>query len=75
MKTYYLHTIDDQPAFFDGDQICFAGGPYARHKQPLSLSLRQIRREQRISAASRARWGMEDWGKRGYVRVHVPEAR
>jgi hypothetical protein len=74
-RTYYLHTINNYPAFFDGEQICFAGGASSRSPQRLCRSLRQVRREQSASARNRARWGFADWSDRlGYVRVHLPKA-
>jgi hypothetical protein len=73
--TYYLHTINDCPAFFDGEQICFAGGATSRSPQRLCRSLRQIRREQSASVRNRKRWGFEAGSDQiGYVRVHLPEA-
>lgn len=73
--TYYMHTLDDQPASFDGkDYIYFAGG-----NAPVILveSLRQIRREQQKEIArynrdyspERGRGIME---RLGYAKVRMP---
>lgn len=67
MKTYYLHTIDQQPAFFDGTTICFVG----RRPGVLCLSLAQIRREQKLSRIYRGQHKFEPMAY-GYVRVTLP---
>ena len=69
----YLHTIRGKPAFYDGMQICcgFVGGRH-RNRQPLCVSLRQIRREQRSAVEWRWDHGFDaDPEDYGYVRVHV----
>lgn len=71
--TYYLHTIDGRPAFFDrGEQICFINS-YGPSVPDLVPSLRQIRAEQKASAAWREEnfCGNENNGY-DYVRVRFP---
>lgn len=77
--TYYLHTINGQPAYFsepDG-QIVYAAGDAWRGRlpaQPLRKTTRQIRRDQQTTIRNRLSWGMKDGaGKYGYVRVTVPD--
>lgn len=55
MTTAYIHTIDSQPAFFDGDQIVFAANSKeGRYKaRPVCYSLDQIHTEQKLSQAYR----------------------
>ena len=58
MKTYYIHTIKGQAATFDGQRIRLAHF----HTKPnfLVTSLRQIRKEQIISAANRKKAGLKE---------------
>lgn len=63
----YMHTVDNQPATYDGEQICFAV-----RTRPIKLanSLRQIRREQHATI----RWRLaQKWDAKGYgyMRVEV----
>lgn len=66
-KTYYLHTLDGAPAWFDGFQVCFAVS-YGRAAK-LAASLRQIQREQRASISNREDAGYDNNAKLGYRRV------
>lgn len=69
--TRYMHTIDRQPAFYDGNQIVFASGVV---KQTAS-TIRQIRREQRATRRWRRDQGYSlEVGQLGYVRVEMPHA-
>lgn len=73
MKTYYMHTIDRRPAaYFPDNGIChmdFYGKP-----NPLAASLKQIRREQKITIEQRRARGLEqDETKYGYRRVCLPD--
>lgn len=73
-KSYYIHTLNGKPAFFDGDQICYAT-IYQRAGNVACKSLQQIRREQVKSE----RWRYEMFGEQatrhqyGYVRFTVPQ--
>jgi hypothetical protein len=72
-KTYYLHTLDGETAFFDGDQIVFAApGGLHRNQQKLCTSLRQIRREHEASCRWREAQGFEEHTEHDYIRVVVP---
>lgn len=71
--TYYLHTLNGQPAFFDGDQVVFAC--FYGKAAPLAASRRQIAKEQRKSRAYRAALHLEDGDRYGYRRVAAPEER
>lgn len=60
-KSWYMHTIDGKPAYFDGRQIVF----FMRHtnrKQARLLvgSLREIRQQQAASRRQRRAWGIKD---------------
>ncbi len=74
-NNYYLHTLDDKPAYFDGRQICFCfqGGDH-RSRQRLVRDLKQIRKEQEASRRWRDEMGYENsvW-RYGYVRVSLPD--
>lgn len=73
-RTYYLHTIDEKPAYFDGDQVVFNGGRWARGPQPLATSLRQIKDERLRSILFRLKRGWRSGdGRYGHVRVTVSE--
>jgi len=68
MKTKYLHTIDGHPAWFNGEQICFASP-----RKPLFLadSLQQLRKEQLAAKHHRASKGFPLFFKYGFVVVKV----
>jgi hypothetical protein len=75
-RIMYVHTIDDMPARFDGEQICYVSThPNGRfHARPVP-DLATIRREQRASIQYRKRNGFSDSaGEYGYVRVELPDA-
>lgn len=69
----YIHTIDNQPGEFDGDQVCYAGWGRTSHSRKPAYSLRQIKREQKKSMEFRAdMFGEKDQSHRyGYVRYSV----
>jgi hypothetical protein len=79
MKTYYLHTIDQKPAYFSkyDKQIVFAEDNTWRDRhgaQSLRKTVKQIRADQARTRKNRDAWGFkDDAGKYGYVRVVVPE--
>jgi len=65
----YLHTINGEPAVFDGWQICFA----SFHGKPNKLadSLAQIKKEQKVSTDNRASKGFKTvLGEYGYFRYN-----
>ena len=68
-KTYYLHTLDGQPADFSGEQVCYA----VHYGKPnkLATSLKQIRREQQASREYRERIGFENDCEYGYRRYSI----
>jgi hypothetical protein len=55
MRKAYMHTIDDKPAFFSGEQICFL--PPARTRGVLRYSYEQIKTERRKTIAWRKKMG------------------
>lgn len=62
--TMYMHTLDGQPASFDGrDYIHFADG---RHPAMLVSTLRRLRWEQKLASPGAGRFTF------GYVRVEIP---
>lgn len=70
-RVIYIHTIDDQPGEFDGDQICFASNYRHRPNVPAE-SLAQIKREQRATLRYRKSLGFSNEGtKYGYVKYAV----
>lgn len=72
--TFYMHTIDDRPGFFNGNQICFAivrGNGKAC--QRLVATLDQIRAEQKLSVRFRNSFGWEI-PRYDYVKVVLPES-
>lgn len=71
-KSMYVHLLDNQPAFFDDGQICFAthGIEFERLLVP---TLRQIRREQQATIAYRNTLGWKDGFKYSYLRVTVKQ--
>lgn len=71
-RTYYLHTLNGEPAGWDGSQISYvSGGARSRGVALLRSSLQQIRREQQAAIRFRAGQG---WGEMrySYVRVVLP---
>jgi hypothetical protein len=70
-KTYYLHTINGEPAEFvpHQKQLCFIGKYGAAGK--LASSLRQIRREQAINR--RQNPDISEGLTFGYVRVRIDD--
>lgn len=66
MRNKYLHTINGQPAGYNGNQIC-----YGWAGMPLANTLKQIRKEQRLTKKERKKWGCDDEDKYGYLRVEV----
>ncbi len=71
MKVYYMHTINDFPAIFDGGQVCYMRN-YGK-PNPLALSLKQIREEQKASAQYRRKMGFSNIAyEYGYRRVCAP---
>lgn len=73
-KNYYIHTINGRPAFFDGNQICYAS-KHQREGNVACTSLAQLRRQQHRSA----KWRYEMFGETGmkqeygYVRFTLPQ--
>lgn len=66
-KTYYMHTLNGMPAgFFDGKSVCFSSDVV------LCASLRQIRKEQRVSMRNDD--SPSDF-RYGYQRVRLPNDR
>lgn len=72
--TLYMHTLDREPAYYDGEQIVFAG----REVRQLAASLDQIRRERAASRHWRISRGLtnEGWDY-GYCRIkeNLPSPR
>lgn len=69
-KTIYIHTIDGRPAYFsepDG-QIVYVCH-YDRAAKP-AHSLKQIRKEQKITKENRKKWGFND-NDYGYKRYKI----
>jgi hypothetical protein len=62
----YLHTIDGQAATFDGYQICYA--TFFGTPNDLCSSLKQIKKEQKISKANRLKDGFHLDSDYGYLR-------
>lgn len=71
-KALYLHTLDDKPAFFDGNQVVFCN-PHLRRPMPLCASLAQLKREQNASVkyriANKMTASIRDYG---YIRLSEP---
>jgi hypothetical protein len=72
MKTtiYYMHTLDNRPAYYDGQQIVFA-----MKSRPLRLcsSLRDVRMQQRLSDRWRLSQGFQIRNyDQDYKRVRLP---
>ena len=73
-KWYYMHTIDEKPAAYDGEQICFLGSwnVFAVACE----SLKEIRKQAAASARWRQERGLTDEGFRySYVKFKLPEAK
>ena len=70
MTTYYLHTIDGKPAYYEeGRQIVFARC-YGK-AAPLVTTLKQIRKEQELSAEWRENEGLPHYYDYGHQRVSI----
>lgn len=68
--TVYIHTLNNQPATYDGQQICFAMH-YGKPSSSCS-SLKEIREQQRASSEWRRKRGYLETGwKFGYRRYSV----
>lgn len=70
----YMHTIEGQPGFFDGEQVCFMC-PCSQRRRDVNLvctSLEQIRREQAASTEYRERHKFGNDTTYGYVRIFIP---
>lgn len=74
-KTYYLHTIGGQPAYYvKGKQIFY--GDILEIPQHLVKSLNQIKREQKASCKYRKGWGWEESPQNfgyDYIIVRLPQ--
>lgn len=69
-RKVYMHTIDREPGFYTGEQICFL--PRSRAKGVLRDSLQEIREEQRKTIEWRKAQGMSDRDTRyGYRMFYV----
>lgn len=73
-KKHYMHTIDRQPAFFDGTQICFWRNCTVRGATFMFANSRdQIRNEQHKSSLFRFKRGYDDmYSGYSYIRVYLP---
>ena len=49
----YIHIIDGQPGIYDGFQVCYGGWGQHGHKIPIVPTLRQIKKEQRLTIKNR----------------------
>lgn len=67
-KCKYMHTLNGQPAQFDGEQICFAD-----KRIKLADSSVQIRREEQLSRRWRLQNGYENEWKESYVTIDIPD--
>ena len=68
MKTKYMHIINGKPGRFSGEQICYAG--VKNFKIRLVGSLKQIRKEQKLSKKFRKSMKWEDT-EYSYVLVEI----
>lgn len=66
--TYYMHTLDGKPAYFDGEHI-YLIRQFGKSKT-IGKSLRQIKREQQIDKRN-SESRIFDY-EYGYVRLRVP---
>lgn len=65
ITSFYMHTIDGEAAFFDGEQIVFAAGV----PRQLESSLQAIRRNEVNSSSFRINAGWSEPFSYGYVRI------
>jgi hypothetical protein len=63
-RTIYIHTINDEPAVFDGNEIVYAS-PYKAGVPAESLA--QIKREQRASYRYRQSDEVVEYGYRRFL--------
>lgn len=68
-KTYYMHTLDGQPAAFTEGYICFAYKQVLEHE--MATSLRQLRRQQADCISRRSSEGLGNDFDYGYVRIKL----
>ena len=70
-KWLYMHTIDNCPAQYEGQQICYANAVRGQAGiRRLCESLKQIKLEQRLSAKWRKEQGWEaNMDRYSYVRI------
>lgn len=69
-----MHTINHQPAFFSGGQICYAGNSHsARRYNILVKTLGQIKKERRESSQYRKEMFLDDDVNLGYIIVYAPD--
>jgi hypothetical protein len=75
MKRMYMHMINGQPAFFDGEMVCYMNhAQHGHHRQAIVPSLKQLRAEQKASLAYRKRNNYADHvNEYSYCIVGVPE--
>lgn len=62
----YMHTIEGQPAWYDGEQICYASW---RRVIPLVRDLATIKRQRRAANDWRTMQGFEPNENYGHFRV------
>lgn len=67
----YMHTLNGQPAAWDGLQIAYAS--FYGDANPLCRDLKQIRREQKASLRWREKMGFHNDFTHGHIRVSIPE--
>ena len=69
----YIHLLEGLPAFFDGEQLVYAGNSSNDYVRELAFSVHQIRKEQKISRKFRLHTFQEDKPQgMGYVKVMIP---
>lgn len=66
----YMHLIDSRPAFYDGEQICFANDGTTTSELFVD-SLKRIRKEKRMTIDFRTKCGFELIDDYSYLRVKV----
>lgn len=73
INKYYLHTIRDQPGFFDGYQVCIASHSLRQKSNVLARDLEQVKREQEQCIKNRKEDSLpckeSDYG---YIVVYLP---
>lgn len=69
MTPYYMHTLDGQPAVFDGYQISLM---VRQPRNVLAMSLGQIKRERRLSQRWRKSMGFSNKLSYGHFPVSPP---